>query len=145
MLLHHPEHDIFRKLFAGEDIQIRIPIIIAEMAGDCRGPRWRTNAVTDVELRESSALTRQCIKARRLCDFAAVARQISVAQVVRVDQRRRRIDEVIIGERPAVDFLRRVFQAEMPDLGQSLVGPERSDGPQLLQRRLNRINSRSET
>ena len=60
-----------------------------------------------------------------------------VEQIIRIDQRRRRIDQIVVSQRPPVDRLGRVLQAEMPDFRQGLVMRQRPDRPQLLQRRLN--------
>ena len=61
-----------------------------------------------------------------------------VLQVVGVDHRGRRIDEVVVPEAAPVDGLGRALQAEVPDLRQRLVRPDRPQAAQLLQRRLHR-------
>src|SRR5688572_28806861 len=83
------------------------------------------------------------VVAREGAPIAALRGQALVAfpevlQVVGVDQRGRGVDEVVVGERAAVDRLGRALQAEVPDLGEGAVDAERAHRAQLLQRRLHR-------
>src|SRR5581483_9370139 len=70
--------------------------------------------------------------------FEALVGLPEVPQVVGIDHRRWRVDEVVVAECAAVDRLGRALETEVPDLGQRLVDAERPHGAQLLQRRLHR-------
>ena len=61
-----------------------------------------------------------------------------VLQVVGVDHRRRRVDQVVVPQAAAVDRLGRALKPEVPDLRQRLVRRDRAQAAQLLQRRLHR-------
>src|SRR5437763_1464149 len=67
-----------------------------------------------------------------------VIRFLSSAKIVGVDQRRGRVDQVVIGERAAVDGLGRALEAEVPDLGERAIDAQWAHRAQLLQRRLHR-------
>src|SRR5580704_14623939 len=66
-----------------------------------------------------------------------------IDQIVGIDQRRGRVDQIVVRERAPVDWFGRALEAEMPELSQCFVRSERPDSAQLLKRGLNgeaRIN-----